>query len=798
MTRNQTWTGIGLVVVLLATVGVAQDTKRPARKQREKAAAKAAPKAPRTAKKKVDEDDDRSTEKLIAAAGKSFVIVRTWYQKDLSDPVTGRNGNWTVARLYQNYVDKKRPAEAAGVVLDAAGRVLVYDDGIEDRFIQKIEIETADGKRFPATRHQLLADAPGIILTAGAKAKGKLSPLAFAPMADDGINTKLGQVYLTRMDDKWNIEAGPMRPSVRYGTDRDGNIYYGYRSGGRYAGGSATALPAVLGDGEGRPVGCSVSGLMDLRQTECVWQGADLLKADGYTWGEFTKALEACRKSLTAATQEVVLTFHQGSDSGNEYRYSSRGPTATAGREISAYGMAISDTEIIVPMPLDRKTAAKIDKIYVKYSATDRARASFVGAYKEFAAFRIKLDKGKLPAFLKLAAADPARMKPFLVARARKRQGKKYVDLTTNRLAGKRRGHAGTYHWQSALEMQGGSVLVDFQGNVLGASLVQRVEHEEERQFQQAGRYYGSSPETRIFTVGELRDDLTKPLAHLDPEIKVKTRTQSKRRAWLGVEYVAMNPNLAEMLKVEAPTKDGQLGFIVNAVYAGSPAAKLGLKTGDILLRLKAPGMPYPIELNAMLAARAAYGGYRGFYRGGMGGEEASMGPAPQTWKNRENILTRAMDAIGVGKTISLTYYRPSEEGKGKAVTLEYKITQAPPDFQSAKRWQNRKLGLTVKDVSYEIAHALNLPADAPGVIVAKVESGSPMLIARVFPNEIVTRLDDKPLTSARQMRDRIAAAKKAGRDKVRLTVLRLGKTRFADLTVSDYDAKDDEGLDEE
>jgi S1-C subfamily serine protease len=796
MMHIRTWTGIGLVVVLLAAVGVAQDTKRPAKKQRGDTAKKAAPKTPRDTKKKADEEDDRSLEKLIEAASESIVIVRTWYQKDLSDPVTGQNGNWAAAQLYQEYVDKKRPAESAGVVLDAAGRVLIADSGIEDRFIQKIEIETHDGKRFPATRHQLLTDAPGIVLKVSAKAKGKLTPLTFAPLKNEGIRTKLGQIRLSKMDDKWNLQTGPMRPSVRYGKDRDGNAYYGYRSSGRYSGRYSSTLPAVLGDEEGRPVGCALSELLDLAQTECIWKGADLLKADGYAWGEFTKALEACRKNMTAATQEVVLTFHQGSDSGDEYRYSSRGPSATAGREISAYGMAISDTKIIVPMPLDRKTAAKIDKIYVKYSPTDRAPASFVGAYKDFAAFMVKLDKGKLPACLKLAAADPDRMKPFLVARARKRQGKKYVDLTTNRLAGKTRGHAGKYHWEAASSMQGGSLLVDFEGNVLGANLVQRLEHEEERQFQQAGRYYGSRSEERVFTVGELRDDITQPLAHMDPKILVKTRTQSKRRAWLGVEYVAMSPGLAEMLKVEAPTKDGQLGFIVNAVYAGSPAAKLGFKTGDILLRLKAPGMPYPIELNATLAGRGSFGSYRRYYGGGRGGGE-SMGPAPQTWKNRENILTRALDAIGVDKTISLTYYRPGEDGKGKAVTLEYKIQQAPPDSQSAKRWQNRKLGLTVKDVSYEIAHALNLPADAPGVIVAKVESGSPMLIARVFPNEIVTRLDDKPLTSAKQMRDRIAAAKKAGRDKVRLTVLRLGKTRFADLTVSDYDPTDDEGLDD-
>ena len=51
---------------------------------------------------------------------------------------------------------------------------------------------------------------------------------------------------------------------------------------------------------------------------------------------------------------------------------------------------------------------------------------------------------------------------------------------------------------------------------------------------------------------------------------------------------------------------------------------------------------------------------------------------------------------------------------------------------------------------------------------------------------------------TAKGLCDFIAAAKKAGKDKVRLTILRLGKTRFADLTVKAYDAADDEGLDEE
>ena len=131
-------------------------------------------------------------------------------------------------------------------------------------------------------------------------------------------------------------------------------------------------------------------------------------------------------------------------------------------------------------------------------------------------------------------------------------------------------------------------------------------------------------------------------------------------------------------------------------------------------------------------------------------------------------------------------------------IALQFTIAIAPPDYDSAKRWKNRKVGLTVKDLTYEIRKALSLKADHPGVVVAKIESGSPTSIARIWPNEVITHADGKPLASARELQQAVAAAKQAEKEKIRLTVLRLGKSRFADLEVESYSAKDDESLDEE
>ena len=603
---------------------------------------------------------------------------------------------------------------------------------------------------------------------------------------------------LHKIDDKWRLSVGPVRPSVSFRKGEDENAFFGSAGSSYYArryGGASSAVGLIAND-DGEPLGCSVGSRLDLRQAESLWLGPDLIKAQAVPWPQLAREREKIRAQLIKATHEIVLRFHQG---GDDSGYSMGG--SAAGRESTAYGYAVSPTEILVPMHMDSKQAAKIDKFFVKFSPRDRRPADWVGAYKDVGAFVIRLSKGKLPAYLQLAGKDLPRTKPFWVARPRKRYGKTYVDLTTNRLFGKSRGYAGEHHWYPLRRIQGGAMLVDFSGRLAGMYLRQKTEHEEERRLERTRSYYGGPSgdgEERVFLVSEIRDELTKPTAHLDAKIKVKTRTESKRRNWFGVEFVPMGSDLAEQFKVERPTRDGRVGFLINAVYPSSPAAKMGLKVGDILLKIQAPGMPYPIELASQLAGGRMDFGYRGRWYPGMGDDD--FGSPGSTWKNRLNFLTRAMDAIGTGKTVRIIYYRrgKGKDDPGKAVTVDYKIERAPPDFESAPKWKNRKIGITAKDLTYEVRLALNLKSDAPGVVVARIEPGSPAMIGRIFPNELITTADGKPITSARQLRDCIAAAKKAGKDKVRLTILRLGHTRFADLTIKAYDQADDEGLDEE
>jgi C-terminal processing protease CtpA/Prc len=756
--------------------------------------------APTTApaKKTADKDEDAIPKALIDASRKSFVVVEVSLKKDASEPLSSDETDYRISQLYEEYVDQKRPAETAGLVLDDKGRVLIFDAGLDDRYIAGITIVDGD-KSFPARQAKLLYDAPGIILQADANAAAQLKPLTFSPLADKGANTVLYQSALYRMDDQWRLRFSASRPSVPMIPGGSSNVFYGdsVATGSSSAYGSRFGMEGflhIVADSNGLPVGCATIPFFDLQQKQCLWRGPDLIAAEGMDWEQLTAAENACRARMLASVHEVVLVLRQGEEDDTN-RYSSRG--GAAGREISAYGLAVNDTDVLVLQYIDSKVTRQIEKIYIKHSPTSRQEVQFVGAFKEIGGFLVRLTKGKLPARAELASADAPRMRPFWTAKLRKRLGEKYVDLSTNRLYGELRGYRGRYFWYPARQMPNDSFMVDFDGRIVGAFVREKRENEEERRLDESQRSRGASDAYRVFTVSELRGLLAEPAAHLDAKVEVTTKTLARRRAWLGVEFVPVTPKLSEMLKVETPTRDGQIGFIINAVYDASPAEAMKLQVGDILLKLQGPGMPYPIELAGRFTRDGEFYGGRSFGGGGGGGEEEDEGDVEPTWKNRRNFLTQALDAVGVGKTVSLTYYHPTDEAKGETRTIDYRIELGPPDQDSAPKWKNRKLGLTVKDVTYEVRHALSLKAPA-GVLVAKVESGSPILVAKIFTNEIITRLDDQPLTSARQMRDLLAAARKAGREKVRVTVLRLGKTRQADLAITEYDPADDEGLDEE
>jgi S1-C subfamily serine protease len=253
---------------------------------------------------------------------------------------------------------------------------------------------------------------------------------------------------------------------------------------------------------------------------------------------------------------------------------------------------------------------------------------------------------------------------------------------------------------------------------------------------------------------------------------------------WLGVEFEPMTKELAESLALEKDSKDGSIGLVVSAVYPESPAERLGIQSGDVLLKIEEPGADEPTELRSsgdLMDLPFDIGDLD--MPDGMDVLDFDF-PSPPLWKSRDNVLTRLLEVIGDGEEIALTYLAGGTKKTTKFVFIE----QAPPDFDSAPKVKDTDLGITVKAITYEVRHALKIADQLNPVVAAKVEEGEPASVARVREFDLITRVDDTQIDgpdSFKQVVDAARARKvQDGKATLRLTLQRLGKTRIADVTL--------------
>jgi S1-C subfamily serine protease len=252
----------------------------------------------------------------------------------------------------------------------------------------------------------------------------------------------------------------------------------------------------------------------------------------------------------------------------------------------------------------------------------------------------------------------------------------------------------------------------------------------------------------------------------LDVRAMPRDAEDARRLPWLGVECEPLRgPLVAAALGVADATRDGARGLVVNRVYPGSPAARAGIRVDDVLLwarRTDAAGDPAPpvdlVDAPGSLAWT----------------DDAEV---PRPWRPRGDAVVRLLSAWDVGTPYEVGYARGGEAHVAKAV-----VETGPRDVSSALRARDEGTGLLVKELTYEVRAGLRLEGDAPGVLVADVVEGSSAARARVSPYEVVREVDGVPADDPKVFAERLAAARAAGKDAVRLVVLRLDRSRFVDL----------------
>ena len=176
-------------------------------------------------------------------------------------------------------------------------------------------------------------------------------------------------------------------------------------------------------------------------------------------------------------------------------------------------------------------------------------------------------------------------------------------------------------------------------------------------------------------------------------------------------------------------------GVLINSVETGSPAAKAGLRGGDILLDIDGEGVD---------------------------------GRFPEQLPPIQNLIA----SRPVGATITLAVKRGSE-------TVEYVLVTEKLESRVGEEWALEEWGLSVRKVSRAFARENQLE-DATGVVVIGVQSGYPADKAGLSRGDIITKINQVPVLSL----DVIKAAQAAYRTNPAPTLFEAHRNRRVSLYI--------------
>jgi serine protease Do len=197
--------------------------------------------------------------------------------------------------------------------------------------------------------------------------------------------------------------------------------------------------------------------------------------------------------------------------------------------------------------------------------------------------------------------------------------------------------------------------------------------------------------------------DLAKPLI---PQL---VTTGEVTRGYLGVSIQSITPDLAKALKLEE-----RQGALVSEIVQGGPAAKAGIRQGDVIVGFNSESIKGAHDLPAIVAKTPV-------------GEEATI------------TLQRNGKAQKVPVTVGKL---PSE-----------RVSSEESSQVGQSQW-----GLQLQDVTPQMARQRGL-ADEYGVLVIGVQPGSPAERAGLQRGDIIREVNRQPVQSVQDVRDAIAKA---------------------------------------
>jgi Do/DeqQ family serine protease len=204
-------------------------------------------------------------------------------------------------------------------------------------------------------------------------------------------------------------------------------------------------------------------------------------------------------------------------------------------------------------------------------------------------------------------------------------------------------------------------------------------------------------------------------------------------RGQLGVTVQSITSDLAATLGLTQSQ-----GVLVNAVRAGGPADKAGIKPGDVIL-----------DVNG-------------------------------TQINDVNSLRNTVAGAGAGSEVSLTIVRNGKRQQIRLKLGEFNADAATPDSNTGSdRTPAGRLGVELSPLTPDLAEQLGIARGTQGVVIAAVDPAGPAAEAGLRQGDVIQQINRQPVRAAGDVQ---AALDKSGDRPVLLQILRGGQTIFVGI----------------
>ncbi|MBO1076252.1 DegQ family serine endoprotease [Roseomonas marmotae] len=214
------------------------------------------------------------------------------------------------------------------------------------------------------------------------------------------------------------------------------------------------------------------------------------------------------------------------------------------------------------------------------------------------------------------------------------------------------------------------------------------------------------------------------------------------RRGWIGVNIQQVTDDIAESLALPG----GAHGALVARAEESGPAAKAGVRNGDVILKFNGQ------DIREM------------------------------------RTLPRIVAETPVGTEVPVTVWRGGKEEQLKMTVAELPADQqaaataAPEQTRPGAAMELSGLGMKVSPVNPELRERFSLRDDARGVVVTEVAPGSSAAERGISPGDLILEVQQNRVSTPQEVRDQLERLRRQNRPSALLLIETSQGQRFVPL----------------